>query len=447
MFLIGWNDFGTEHGTCTHRPFPLITTLMDTPTIPATRIAVIMPNWLGDAVMATPFLRALRGLYPHADIMAMHNRLVSPVLAGLPFVNSAQPYAVEAGGKPDIAASARLLAAHKADLAILLPNSFRSAWLAWRAGIPRRLGYAREYRRALLTDVLYPQRRTPQERAAHAARMAEIRRIRAEGNRSSQEGGAAATEPGPLPRRVLRRDFQPLPTIDYYLALAHYLERESAELKAITEHDDVRRMELGLTTAEIDEAQNSLTAQGIPADAPLALLFPGANFGASKCWMPERFAQVARDLARPGGPWRMTVLIGGSPAEKPLVDAILAALPQVASVSPVSGPSAPRVMALGNFNNSAGVSLGAVKALVARSRLMVCNDTGPRHFAVAFNIPVVTLLGPTDPRWAETFFQQERQIQIPVPCGPCQLKTCPIDHRCMQRIEPERVLEKIAEIL
>jgi heptosyltransferase-2 len=92
-------------------------------------------------------------------------------------------------------------------------------------------------------------------------------------------------------------------------------------------------------------------------------------------------------------------------------------------------------------------SLGALKALIRRSDLLITNDTGPRHFAIAFGVPVVTLFGSTNPAWTETSFPLERQVQVKVHCGPCQKKVCPLDHRCMTRITPEMVLEQARQLL
>jgi heptosyltransferase-2 len=78
--------------------------------------------------------------------------------------------------------------------------------------------------------------------------------------------------------------------------------------------------------------------------------------------------------------------------------------------------------------------------------MMICNDTGPRHFAAALSVPVVTLFVPTDPRWAETFVEKERQVNVPVACGPCQLKKCPIDHRCMNAVTVEMVVSAAKEL-
>ncbi len=91
--------------------------------------------------------------------------------------------------------------------------------------------------------------------------------------------------------------------------------------------------------------------------------------------------------------------------------------------------------------------LRQLKALVRRSDLLVTNDTGPRHFACAFNVPVVTIFGSTDPRWTETDYALERKIIVPVDCGPCMKRTCPLDHRCMMRVTAEMVLGAALELL
>ena len=94
-----------------------------------------------------------------------------------------------------------------------------------------------------------------------------------------------------------------------------------------------------------------------------------------------------------------------------------------------------------------GIDLKLLKSVVKRAALLITNDTGPRHIAAAFGVPVVTLFGPTDPRWTEIGFDKERQIMIDVFCGPCQRKQCPLDHRCMTRITTDMVFERAAELL
>jgi heptosyltransferase-2 len=94
-----------------------------------------------------------------------------------------------------------------------------------------------------------------------------------------------------------------------------------------------------------------------------------------------------------------------------------------------------------------GLTLGALKEIVRRCDLMISNDTGPRHIAAAFDVPVVTIFGPTHPEWTEIYFPKERKVSVPVFCGPCQKKTCPLDHRCMTRLTPGMVFETATGLL
>jgi heptosyltransferase-2 len=88
-----------------------------------------------------------------------------------------------------------------------------------------------------------------------------------------------------------------------------------------------------------------------------------------------------------------------------------------------------------------------VKALVVRSRLVLTNDTGPRHIAVALDRPAVVVMGPTDPRHTAQHLERQRVLREPLECSPCQRKTCPIDHRCMTRLAPERAIAAAEELL
>src|SRR5438876_2350083 len=127
----------------------------------AEKILVVMPNWVGDAVMATPTLRAIRELYPASHISYLMRRYVKPVFSGVPWADQLITYRTgktkaKAGkGVFDLAARLR---AGKFDLAILLPNSFKSALMCKMAGIERVVGYERDGRGFLLTDKLVPMK-------------------------------------------------------------------------------------------------------------------------------------------------------------------------------------------------------------------------------------------------------------------------------------------------
>src|SRR6185437_4057389 len=96
---------------------------------------------------------------------------------------------------------------------------------------------------------------------------------------------------------------------------------------------------------------------------------------------------------------------------------------------------------------AAGLTLGALKEIIRRCDLMITNDTGPRNIAAAFDVPVVTIFGPTHPEWTEIYFDKERKVAVKVFCGPCQKKTCPLDHRCMTRISPGMVFDTALTLL
>ena len=76
-------------------------------------------------------------------------------------------------------------------------------------------------------------------------------------------------------------------------------------------------------------------------------------------------------------------------------------------------------------------------------RLLVTTDTGPRHYATAFRVPAVVIMGPTHPGWTASCLDHQEIVRRDVPCGPCQLPICPLDHACMTGISPADVLERV----
>ena len=94
------------------------------------------------------------------------------------------------------------------------------------------------------------------------------------------------------------------------------------------------------------------------------------------------------------------------------------------------------------------MTLGQLKALIASADLVITNDTGPRHIAVALKRKVVSLFGPNDPAWTDTGYQKEIQIVADVECAPCAKPTCKMDtHLCMESITAETVLDAAKQIL
>lgn len=172
-------------------------------------------------------------------------------------------------------------------------------------------------------------------------------------------------------------------------------------------------------TAEDDTwVRDHLRGLGIAEVTPLLLLVVGANFGSSKLWLPERFAAVAAHFRQRG--MQPLVLVG--PSEVELGERIAAGGDAIVLSKPV-------------------LPLDKLKALVARGALMVTGDTGPRHIAVAFDRPVVCLVGPTDPNYTNYCLEQTVLLRKDLPCSPCQRKVCPLGHhRCMRDITVEEVI-------
>ncbi len=311
----------------------------DSPTSPSKprRLLIVMPSWLGDAVMATPALRLARDRLPGTFIGVLARPGIDEVIEGSNFIDEIHVDRAEGMmGPKRVAAKLRL---RRYDAALLLTNSFSTALITRIAGIPRRIGYARDGRSLLLTDRLAAPKLASGEWAPVPAVAYYLRAVRA----------------------MLG---EVLDDVSVWCASRASLEASQAVL------------ELAVSPAQQARGDEVLSRAGVAPDAPLALLNPGGN-NAAKRWPAERFVEVARSLNVNHG---LRCLINGSPGEADLVRDIATASNAVPLVD-------------------AGVTIGSLKAIVARCRIMVTNDTGPRHIAAALGIPVVSIFGPTDPHW------------------------------------------------
>lgn len=338
-------------------------------------LAVFLPNWIGDVVMATPALRALRDRFPHARFTAVCKPYVQGVLSGSPWFQNTIFLNSRGTWSERWPAAAYKLRRENIDLAVLFANTFRSALVARLAGAKRRVGYARYGRGWLLTDRFLPLRDTA-------------------GN------------------------FLPTPIIDDYNRLATVVGAENPGY----------RMELYTTPAEESQAEQVWESAGFSDNREVVALNPGAAFGSSKFWRVDSFARLARDFVDRRD---SQVLVLCGPAERDLARQVVALTQRPGVVSVAEAP----------------LSLGLTKALVRRSTLLVTTDSGPRHFAAAFGKPVVTLFGPTHIEWTETYYERAIHLQKKVPCGPCQKRVCPLDHRCMNELLPSEVFQAATRLL
>ena len=333
------------------------------------KIVVFCPNWVGDAVMATPTLRALRDRFPSARISGLMLRTIADTLGGNPWIDD--NIILDDFGRASSRrwwGVTRRLRAERFDVAVLLTNSILTAAVSWLGKATRRVGYDRELRGLMLTDR--------------------------------------------LPAGWTIRGYQPNPLIDYYLRLADHV--------GATNH--TRRMELFVDPADRTAAEELWQRLGIGRTQPVVVVNPGAAFGPAKRWPGESFAELARRLVDER---RAKVIVLCGPQERELARQIAVASERSSSVYAMSDEK---------------VSIGLSKAIIAKSSVLVSTDSGPRHFAPAFRVPIVSLFGPTHIAWTETYYPGEVKLQKSVPCGPCQRRVCPQGHhRCMKELTVDDV--------
>jgi len=331
-------------------------------------LGIFLPNWIGDVVMATPTLRALRARFADARLIGIMRPYVAEVLDATPWLDESIFY-LPGAENPELrtwSLIARLRQA-RLDTVVLLTNSLRTGLLARASGARRRVGYVRNGRRWLLTDRLYHRRR-------HGR-------------------------------------WTPSPVLDDYLRLAYVLGCP----------EEPPRLELATTAKDERTADEIWRRLDLPPEKEVVVLNSGGAYGAAKLWPTEYFAALAGRIARE---LHRNVLVICGPNERSMARQI------------VREANHPRVVSLADEAGSIGLS----KACVRRARLMVTTDSGPRHFAAALDVPVITLFGPTHIAWSENHFPRATHLQHPLPCGPCQKRTCPLGHhRCMRELTVDEV--------
>src|SRR5436190_16566729 len=117
------------------------------------RVCVRATNWIGDAVMSLPAIRAIRGVFPHAELVVMARPWVADLYARESAISRVIPYPGNLSWSAKRVFAGRLRA-ERFDCAILLQNAFDAALMAWMAGIPERIGYRRDARGLLLTQAI-----------------------------------------------------------------------------------------------------------------------------------------------------------------------------------------------------------------------------------------------------------------------------------------------------
>jgi heptosyltransferase-2 len=236
------------------------------------KILVRATNWVGDAIMALPALRAVRARFPESRIAIVARPYVADIYRGQKICDELISYDPQGthkglGGRERLA---RELRAQRFDVALLLQNAFDAAWLAWRAAVPDRIGYARDGRSVLLT-----------------------RKI-------------------PVPKRG------EIPAHEqfYYLELL----RRAGWINSLPGESFVR---LDVSREHCRQAEETLSSAGARRNVPRIAIGAGASYGSAKCWPPDRFADFVNRFRSHTD---ADVILFGTAAEQKVSDAIAAGI-------------------------------------------------------------------------------------------------------------------------
>ena len=352
------------------------------------KLAVFIPNWVGDACMATPALRALRQRFPPTtDITLVGRRAPLEVLDGLPFFDRTIVYKPRLSQtqpsdcvKDTIPTNRRglikKLRREKFDLALLLTNSLSTGIIAWLGRCKSRVGYASDARGWLIDCAV------------------------------------------PVPRDGRKK--RVVPAIDSYLALTAKLGCDSSD----------RRMTLHVSEQDEREWCSAVKAFGWSTSNSLITLNSGGAFGQSKVYPRSQLAALCKQLLRQTD---SNILIHCGPAEREDANELAASI------------GSQRLKSLGERRD---LPLGLTRAALKHSDVVVSTDSGPRHIAVALDRSVVSLFGPTIPDWTTTYNQPETQLSIDLDCRPCYGRQCPLKHHhCMQHLSPIEIQRAVCELL
>ncbi len=345
------------------------------------KILVRCTNWLGDAVMTTPFFSFLRKAFPASRIEIKALPYIAPVFENNPNID-AITILKRQGGVSGFLGSLGALVSRRGDLydlGISLPNSFGAAVDLKKAGCREILGYNRDMRGILLDH--------------------------------------------PVP---FNKEMYNVHEIFYYLnILRSFLRNDGKDIvgdacdKATKGAEP--RYEIYLSRAEREAAMKKLNEIGIDISGNLIVgLNPGAFFGSAKRWPVERYAKVVARLSAEYKNVRFVVF--GSAKEEAFGREICASAPDSA------------------FNFCGKTSIRELISHISMCRLFLTNDSGAMHIAAAFDIGVVAIFGSTDHASTYPVCSDGLIIRRDIDCAPCKKRECPLGHhKCMNLISVDEV--------
>jgi heptosyltransferase-2 len=332
-------------------------------------------NWIGDAVMTMPAVRALRLANRTSRITLLVKPWVAPLFEKDPNIDEIILYSEEYGGILGKIDLSRKLRPHNFCAALLLQNAFDAAFLTALAGVRERIGYSRDMRGLLLTKAV------------------------------------------PFDDLTKR-----LHHVDYYLNLL--------EMAGLPAAKSLPWIYLGLE--ERLRAREMLRY----LKRPVVAINPGATYGSSKRWHPERFAEVA---ARVINDLDGSVLLLGGPSETAIADEICKIVSGSVSKESYSG----RVLPVAGKTD-----LRQLAALISECDLLLTNDSGPMHIGYAVGTPLVAVFGSTSADQTGPVGDGNRVVKKDIECAPCYERTCRRgDLKCMDLISVDEVFGAVKNLV
>ncbi len=342
------------------------------------KILVVGPAWIGDMMMAQSLFKLLKIRNPDVQIDVLASAWTRLLLACMPEINQVidMPLGHGALGVQERYRVGKSLRANHHgqahyEQAIVLPNSFKSSLIPFFANIPLRTGWRGEMRYGLLNDL-----------------------------------------------RVLDKKKYPL-MVQRYMALAFPANATLPEVFPYPE----------LILANESRAQ-LLTKFALHLQRPLLILCPGAEYGPSKRWPENYYAEVAAEKICDG--WQVWLL--GSAKDHGVAETIRSQLPISAYEY--------------SFNLAGTTNLGEAIALMACADAVLTNDSGLMHIAAALQKTLVVVYGSTSPEFTPPLARHVKIVKNDIECSPCFERECPkVHHKCLQELVPAQVLNALAELL
>ena len=327
----------------------------------ATRCVVVAPNWVGDTVMALPVIDALTASGREVHVLCRAH--LEPLLR----MSSSVSAVIR---RESDVRTIECLRRAGAGEAFVLPNSFRSAWLPYRAHLPQRYGYRGNFRGWMLSPA--------------------VRRPPTTGHQVD----------------------------DYHQLLA----------AAGVSGPEEWRPRIEVSSEVVRAGREALERAAALGSSRLIGIFPGAEFGPSKRWPWQRFAELTHALRRTVEGVQLVLLAG--PKE---VWSTVRIHEQSGRLVPVVGSD---------------LDLADLAGLLHHLDLLVTNDSGPMHMAAALDVPCVAIFGPTDPRRTRPYGDDHEVLYTDRWCSPCFRKRCPLLHqRCMTEIEVDQVAAAVGRLV